>query len=102
MYEIACVGVLLRYRVAFLCLFTKQFKQKSTLKELLRPRLVGVGDSSGNRRRVPSESGNPTVRLPEYGPPPLSFRKPQPRKSLHRKRLPNVFIEQFIFSVLHC
>ena len=86
MYEVACVGVLRRYRVAFLCRFTKQFKQKSTLKELLRPRLVGVGDSGGNRQRVPSESGNMVLGLPEYGPASSWSRKPQPRKSLQRKR----------------
>lgn len=32
----------------------------------MRPRLVGFGDSSGNRRRVPSESGNMAVGLQEY------------------------------------
>ncbi len=71
MYEVSCFRVLLRYRVAFPCLFTKQFKQKLTPKALLRPRLVGTDDSSGNRLRITSESGNPTVGLSKYGPPPL-------------------------------
>ena len=87
MHEVACFGVLGRYRVAFPCLFTKQFKQKLTLRRLLRARLVGISDSSGNRHRVPSESGNMALGLPGYEPPPLSFRKSQPRKSLHRKPL---------------
>ena len=72
MYEIACVGVLLRYRVAFLCLFTKQFKQKSTLKELLRPRLVGTGDSAGISAAFRLNRAVRLVRLLEYGPPPSS------------------------------
>ena len=41
-YEVACVGVLRRYRVGVLCRFTKQFKQKLAPRGLECPRLVGI------------------------------------------------------------
>ena len=74
MYEVACFGVLRRYRVTLLYWFTKQFKQQSAPKGLLRLRLVGTGDSAGISAALCPGRAETADGLAEYrlGPAPVT------------------------------